>query len=106
VDADAGNVVFGSGFTGRVKFRFSYRRPQHLPDGRGIIYKSVIQTMELRCDEETYRVISVERLDNKGRSVDIEENGSSEWREARRGSMMERLIRPGCELINEKRRNP
>jgi hypothetical protein len=106
VDADAAKVVFGSGFTGRVKFRFLYRKPQILSDGKGIIYKAVIQTMELRCDETAYRVISIERLDNKGRRVDIEENGSAEWREAKRGSMMERLIRPGCELIYEKRRNP
>jgi hypothetical protein len=106
VEADAANVVFGSDFTGRVKFRFSFTEPQLVPDGRGIIYRRVIQTMEMRCYDRSYRVVSVERLDRKGRRVDVEEYEAREWREVKRGSMMERLFKPGCDLIEEKRRNP
>ena len=106
VEVDAANVVFGADFTGRVKFRFSYAASQSLPK-KGIKYKRVIQTMDFGCSENRYRIVTVERLDGKGNQVELEQaQPDAEWKPLKGGNLLDNMFKAGCELINEKKKNP
>jgi hypothetical protein len=106
VEVDAANVAFGSDFTGRVKFRFTYSTSQSLPK-KGIKYKRVIQTMDFECAESRYRIVTVERLDGKGKQVEFEKaQPEAEWKSLKSGNLLDNMFKAGCALINEKKKNP
>lgn len=106
VEVDAANVVFGSDFTGRVKFRFSYLKSQPLAKRKSVKYKRVIQTMEFGCPERRCRIVSVERLDGKGNQVEFEKaQPEAEWKPIG-GSLLDNMFKSGCDLIYEKKKKP
>jgi len=79
---------------------------QSLPK-KGLKYKRVIQTMEFRCDERRCRIVSVERLDNKGNQVEFEEaQPDTGWKPVNSGSLLDSMFKTGCDLIYEKKKNP
>lgn len=109
VEVDASNIIFSNDFTGRVRFRFVFSKPQ--PLGKQLKYSSIIETIEFRCEQRRYRVVDVKRYDKKENPVDSDDPKSSgewkqEWEGVKRGSMMDRFLQPGCHAIYEKRRNP
>ena len=107
VELDAANVTFGSAFTGRVRVRFSYEKTQPPTRKGGARYKSVVETMECRCDDRLYRVVRVERFDGKGNCVEIDEaDANAEWKPASYMGMRSKMFSPACNLIYEKKRNP
>jgi hypothetical protein len=107
VELDAANVTFASNFTGRVRIRFAYTKSQSPGGKAGVKYKSIIETMECKCEENQYRVMKIERFDGKGNCVAIEEaEPQAEWKSIAENRMRDRLFRPACRLIYEKKRNP
>jgi hypothetical protein len=106
VEVDASNIIFSTDFTGRVRFRFAFSKLQPLA-GKQVRYKSVIETIEFKCEQNRYRVVDVQRYDNKGTLVDSDApTPSAVWEDVKARSMMEKFFQPGCHVIYEKRRNP
>src|ERR1043166_4878588 len=111
-------VTFGSTYTGRVRFRTIYAKPQVLHDVELLKYKSRVETIEFKCAKNEsgvikryppptieYRLYEESLLDEKGKIVKSYEWSPSDWREIKFGSMMAKLSGPACKLIDEKRRN-
>ena len=106
VEVDAANIIFSTDFTGRVRFRFAFSKSQPLA-GKRISYKTVVETIEFKCEERLYRVVDVKRYDNKGTLVESDApTPSADWEDVKARSMMEKFFQPACQVIYEKRRNP
>jgi hypothetical protein len=107
VDIDTSDVIYGSDFTGRVRLRFTFSKPQPIPGNTGVKFRSVIEATEFMCTQRRYRVSSMQWLDAKGNEVDAAKaDPDGIWKNVKEGSVMYKLMTPACELINEKRRNP
>lgn len=94
--------------TGRVGFRTILSKPEALKDNTAIKYKTQLETIEFNCAGNTtrYRLYESTLLDDKGKVVkSYEPNPIKEWKEAKLGSMMNKLAGAACTLIDEKRRN-
>ena len=106
VEVDASNIIFSNDFTGRVRFRIIFSKPQPVA-GKKIGYTRFIETIEFRCEQRLYRVVDVQRYDKKEILVDSDgPKRSAEWVDVKARSMMDRFLQPGCHTIYEKRRNP
>jgi hypothetical protein len=107
IDIDTSNVVFGTDYTGRVRFRVTLSKPEPLSEDKGVKYKTIIQEVEFRCLERQHRIFKVTRFDNKGNPVGPDEGEpATEWKTVKKGTMMDRLLTSACNLIDEKKRNP
>jgi hypothetical protein len=107
VDISTTNIWFGSGFTGRVRFRLTLAKPERVSRKTKGTYQVVIETMELRCSERQYRVVEVKRYDRKGKPVESDQaQPVAEWKQVESGSMMDKYIGPGCEVVYKKKQNP
>jgi hypothetical protein len=107
VDLDTTNVVFGPDFTGRVRLRFTFSKPQPIPGNTKVKFRSVIETTEFLCTQRRHRQFAAQWLDDKGNEVDaVKADPDAQWKNVKVGSVMYKLMTPACELISEKRRNP
>ena len=112
-------VTFGYN-NGRVRFRTIFSKAQTLNQKPVVTYKSRLETIEFQCDKQDsqvlkryppatirYRLYEATLRNEKGNVVKTyERNSSEEWKDAKFGSMMDRLGGAACKLIDEKRRNP
>jgi hypothetical protein len=106
VEIDTANVVFGSEFTGRVRFRISSEKVQPFPGKPFLKYKSEIETIEYQCDKKQYRLFAMKRFDGKGEPVDSDAfKPETEWREIK-GFVATTLYSTACQLIQERKKNP
>jgi hypothetical protein len=107
VDVSNSNIVFGSDFTGRIRFRITLSKPEPVSKNATVKYKTVIEAIEFKCAERQYRIFDVKRFDSKGNTVDSDETQRSmEWKDIKPRSMMDKFFTPGCATITEKKRNP
>ena len=94
--------------TGRVGFRTIYSKPEVLKEKPGVKYKSRLETIEFNCAANTarYRLYEATLLDEKSKVIKtFARDPSAEWKEIKRGGVMEKLAGAACALIDEKRRN-
>jgi hypothetical protein len=107
IEIDKANVVFGSEFTGRVRFRISSDKSQPFPGKPLVKYKSEIETIEYKCGMEGgYRLFGLKRYDGKGNPLDSDEfKPETEWREVK-GFVATTLYNTACQLIRERKKNP
>jgi hypothetical protein len=101
------NVTFSYN-TGRVGFRTIYSKPEALKEKPGVKYKSRLETIDFNCAANTarYRLYEATLLDEKGKVIKtFAWDPSAEWKEIKRGGVMEKLSGAACALIDEKRRN-
>ena len=107
VDVSNSNIVFGTDFTGRIRFRITLSKPEPVSKNATVKYKTVIETIEFNCTERLYRIFDVKRFDSKGNIIDsTETQRSMEWKDIKPRSMMDKFFTPGCEAIYKKKRNP
>ncbi len=107
IEMNVSRVTFGDKKIGRVRFHTILSRPQTLKEIPGVKYKSRVETIEFKCIERQYRVYAATLLDVKGKPIQsYEVEVSEEWKSLKAGGMMEKLFRPACKLIDDKRRNP
>ena len=102
---NATKVEFGEGGTGRVQFRWNFSKPQSLGGPSDTKYKTRVETVEFNCNRRRYRLTAYTLLDGKGKVVLSKEllPEEREWKFVKAGGMMERLLAPACNLIEEKR---
>ncbi len=107
IEMNISTVVFSTGGIGRVKFRFSFSKPQPVREMPGVKYQSFIESIEFKCNERLYRLYDVTLFNSKGDLIRSDEKDpSAKWKDMTSGSLMNRLFTPGCRFIDEKRRNP
>ena len=107
VDLNVANVIFSTAFSGRLRFRITLSKAIPLSKGFAVKYKSVIETVEFKCDVRQYRVNKVEMFDGRGEEIDLaQREAENEWKEVRNTGIWERLYKSGCELIRVRKRNP
>src|SRR5215207_4543939 len=95
------NLSFGN--FGRVRFRTVFKEPRPLPGKPGVMFKTVVEDMEIMCAERKYRLGSAVYLDAKGAPVhSYKARGDEEWDEVRTHMMM-RLLTPACRMIEKKK---
>jgi hypothetical protein len=122
VEYSAARKVTFTYSSGRVGFRTIYSKPEALREKSGARYKTRLETIEFQCDKKEpdvlkrvpsdttsgvrYRLYEATLLDEKGKPVKtFAWDPSAEWKEIKRGGMMDKLSGAACTLINEKRRN-
>lgn len=103
---NATKVEFGDNGTARVQFRWNFAKPQTLDGSPETKYKSRVEVIEFNCDRRRYRSAGFTLYDAKGKAIlSKEAEAKEEWKFVKLGGMMEKLLGPACNLIEEKRRN-
>jgi hypothetical protein len=88
---------------GRVRFRTVFDKSRPLPGKPEVMFKTLVEDMELKCKEHEYRLGSAVYLDGKGAPVRVyKAAGDEEWEEVRT-HMMLKLIDPACRMIEKKK---
>jgi len=88
----------------RVRFRWTFEQPQSLSGTPEVKYQSQLEVMELNCLLKQYRPYHITFFDAAGNIVRIND-APGKWQTITAGSMTEKLLGPGCELI-KKRSSP
>ncbi len=103
---NATKVLFTDAGTARVEFRWNFSKPQTLDASSETKYKVRLEVIEFNCSRRRYRLTAFTLFDAKGKSVFSKELDESEmeWKSVKAGGMMERLLGPACQLIEEKRK--
>ncbi|HYG79860.1 MAG TPA: surface-adhesin E family protein [Pyrinomonadaceae bacterium] len=99
-------VSFSGKSTGRVRFRWSFEKPQRWGAKGGVEYRSRLEVVEFDCKEKRYRHSALTLFDASGRTVHAEEmDWFGPWTPVAYQSFTNRLYEPACRLL-EVRRNP
>ncbi|MCA1629490.1 MAG: hypothetical protein LC785_17490 [Acidobacteria bacterium] len=107
VEMNTSRVTFGGNGIGRVRFRTVFSKPEAVGELPGVKYKTLLETIELKCAARQYRIYETTFLDPKGEPIRSREGDITEkWKEVKFGSTMEKLSEPACRLIAEKRHDP
>jgi hypothetical protein len=107
VEMNVSTVVFSTGGIGRVKFRYTLAKAQAVPEMPGLAYKSFIETVEFKCDENLYRLYDRTFIDSQGKALRIDEReASAKWKPTDEKGFRRKLVGTGCNLIQAKRQNP
>lgn len=107
IEMNLTQVTFGDKKVGRVRFRTIFVKAQRLKEIPTVEYKSRSETIEFKCIERQYRIYATSLIDLKGEPIEsYEVNVSEAWKSLKPGGMMEKLFRPACKLIEDRRRNP
>ena len=107
IEMNVSTVVFSTGGIGRVKFRFSFSKPEPVREMPGVKYQSFIETIEFKCGESQYRLFDVTLFNSKGDPIRTDEKDpSAKWQVKKPSGLMDRLYTSACQFIAEKRRNP
>ena len=96
-------IQLSFGNFGRVRFRTVFDEPRPLPGKPDVLFKTVVEDMEILCAEQQYRLGSAVYLDAKGAAVHTyKARGDEEWEEVKT-HMMLRLLTPACRMIEKKK---
>lgn len=107
IELNTDYVMFSDRKTGRVRFRWSFLKPETMGQERLIKYQSRLEEIEWDCAKKRYRLHDVRMYDAEGRLMRSEEGDPpGQWREVKFGSMMQKLMTPACQLIELRRRVP
>lgn len=96
-------IPFSFGNFGRVRFRTVFREPRPLPGKPDVLYKTLVEDIELKCKEREYRLSDAVYLDRRGELVYVyKSEGDEDW-EAVKTHMMLKLVEPACRMIEKKK---
>ena len=96
-------IKLSFGNFGRVRFRTVFDEPRPLPGKPDVMFKTVVEDLEIQCREQEYRLSSTVYLDAKGAPVHVyKADGDEEWQELR-SLMMQRLLDSACRMIEKKK---
>ena len=83
----------------RVGFRTTFSKPENLVGSPGAKYKSRLETIDFKLDEQRYRLYETTLLDPQGRTLQSYAATSLEdWRVLKQGGIMERLFNAALAL--------
>jgi hypothetical protein len=96
-------IQLSFGNFGRVRFRTVFKKSRPLPGKPEVLFKTLVEDMELQCKEHEYRLAGALYLDGKGRAVhSYRAKGDEEWEEVRT-HMMLKILDPACRMIEKKK---
>jgi hypothetical protein len=96
-------IKLSFGNFGRVRFRTVFDEPRPLPGRRDVMYKTVVEDLEIMCAEQQYRLGDAAYFDAKGASVyTYRPDREEEWQDVKT-HMMLKLLTPACRMIEKKR---
>jgi hypothetical protein len=95
------NLSFGN--FGRVRFRTVFDESRPLPGKSDVLFKTVVEDLEIMCAEQQYRLSSAVYLSAKGAPVHVYKAGGDEEWEELRSHMMQRLLNSACRMIEKKK---
>jgi hypothetical protein len=101
VEMEEINLSFGN--FGRVRFRTVFNKPRPLPGKSDVLYKTLVEDLEIQCKEREYRLSAAVYLDRKGAAVYVyKAEGDEDWEEVKT-HMMLKLLDPACRMIEKKK---
>ena len=107
IELNTDYVMFSTDKTSRVRFRWTYVEPQNLGGKEQIKYKSLISEYRFDCQERRFQIYANQFFDEQGKLVhSVVYKPTDEWRSARYGKTVQKLIEPACKLINLRKREP
>ena len=100
IEMNTSKVTFGGKDVARVRFRWTFDRPEALSGEPQIKFKSRLEVIEFNCTDKRFRPYEITLFDSAGKIVRREEmNPPGQWQTVTFGSMMGRLYEPACELV-------
>ncbi|HEX8118571.1 MAG TPA: hypothetical protein VF521_14945 [Pyrinomonadaceae bacterium] len=88
---------------GRVRFRTVFREPRPMPGKPDVLFKTLVEDMEIQCKEQEYRLSTAVYLNAKGSPVYVyKAEGDEDWEDVKT-HMMLKLIDPACRMIEKKK---
>jgi hypothetical protein len=107
IDMNTRLVSFSGRNSGRVRFRWSFEKPQSWGAKPGVKYRSRLEVVEFDCKEERYRNSALTLFDAGGKMVHTEETDwFGPWTPVDSQSFIERLYEPACRLLQLRRKLP
>jgi hypothetical protein len=101
VEIEEINLSFGN--FGRVRFRTVFNKPRPMPGKPEVLYKTLVEDLEIQCKEREYRLSTAIYLDRKGAAVYVyKAKGDEDWEEVKT-HMMLKLLDPACRMIEKKK---
>ena len=96
-------IKLSFGNFGRVRFRTVFDEPRPMHGKPDVLFKTVVEDVEIMCAEQQYRLGAAVYLDAKGAPVhSYKARGDEEWEEVKT-HMMLRLLNPACRMIEKKK---
>ncbi len=96
-------IQLSFGNFGRVRFRTVFDKPRPMPGRPELMFKTVVEDLELQCKEREYRLSTAVYLDRKGAAVYVyKAKGDEDWEEVKT-HMMLKVIDPACRMIEKKK---
>jgi hypothetical protein len=107
IDLNTQLVSFSGKNTGRVRFRWSFDKPQSWGAKPGVKYRSRLEVVEFDCKEKRYRNSALTLFDADGKMVHTEEmDWFNPWTPVPFQGFMKRLYEPACQLLELRRNSP
>ena len=107
VELNTNYVMFSNRKTERVRFRWTYTKPQKLDSNSQLRYKSILQEITFDCSNKKYSIYDIQLYDADGKKLPVESKPKTEeWQEVKFGKMIGKLFTPACKLIDLRKREP
>jgi hypothetical protein len=76
----------------RVDFRTIFSKPENIAGSPGAKYKSRLETIKFKLNENRYRLCEMTSFDSKGLRLNTYTATTVDWRVVKQGGVMERLL--------------
>jgi hypothetical protein len=107
VELNTNYVMFSNRKVERVRFRWTYQELQTLDKDSKLKYQSILQEIQVDCQNRIFRIYDLQWFDEKGKLIARRHKKESDkWMAVKFSIIMGKLFPQACKLIDLRRREP
>jgi hypothetical protein len=107
VELNTNYVMFSNRKIERVRFRWTYQEPQTLDKDSELKYLSILQEIQVDCQNRIFRIYDLQWFDEKGKLIVRDHKKETDkWMAVKFSVIMGKLFPQACKLIDLRRREP
>jgi hypothetical protein len=91
IDVNVSTLKLEANYLLRVDFRTKLSKPENIARDQGAKYKSRIETIRFKLNENRYRVCETTWFDSNGAKLQSSTSTGEDWRVVKQGAVMEKL---------------
>ena len=91
IDVNVSSLRLEANYLLRVDFRTTLSKPENIARDQGAKYKSRIETIRFKLNEDRYRLCETTWFDSNGAKLQSYTSTAEDWRVMKQGGVMERL---------------
>jgi Surface-adhesin protein E len=92
IDMNVSSSTLEAGHVLRVDFRTTLAKPENIASNQSAKYKSRIETISFKLDQNRYRLTETALFDARGAKLDSYTSTTEDWRVLKQGGVMDRLF--------------